>query len=95
MSAMASELNDLSSLLLESEEEETYREASACRSNSSEEKSHPSQVESPTCWWSPRLKELTETKFLPSNPKPLTVISGCTGISAESEVLEARQRHCH
>ena len=84
------ELDELAALLdVDVPHLEQYREASACRSTSSSEKTHPSQIETPTCWWSSRLRSLTNPSLLPSNPKPLKVLSGCSGISAESEVLKA------
>ena len=59
------------------------------QSNLTSEELHPSQVDVPTSWWATRLKTMTDMESLPRRVLPVKVLSGCTGICAEAEVLKA------
>ena len=76
------------------------QEADDCKEQSDSSESEPncgqemvgsplSRVVSRAPWWARRLAALTSHRRLPVSKRPLNVISGCTGVSAESFVLEA------
>ena len=71
-----------------------------CNSESSSSKEDPSVAESApgvkasSPWWALQLALLTRRHFRPPLKRPLNIISGCTGISAESFVCKAGRGGC-
>ena len=48
------------------------------------------EVRSTAPWWALRIVQLTSTVTPPAQQRPWNVISGCSGLSAESWALKAR-----
>ena len=75
------------------------QEANDCREASDEEPRSPrpgifsgtllGMVHSRAPWWARRIAGLTSNLNMPVFRRPLNVVSGCTGVSSESFILEA------
>ena len=48
------------------------------------------EIKASAPWWAVRMAQLTTDYVPPAQTRPVNVISGCTGISAESWALKAR-----
>ena len=73
------------------EEAEKCQVSSDCPSCDAVEVEQSVRLKPSSPWWAFRLVHLTKTHEHPGYPRPLNIISGCTGISAESFVCEAPQ----
>lgn len=69
-------------------------EAVACKSDSCAESEHRAggtRLPTTSPSWAFRLAHMTKSSYPGKLSRPVNVISGCTGISAESFVLKARK----
>ena len=77
---------------LTAEADACYVKSSSSSHDSAEYISPVATVKCSAPWWALRLAQLTSHIQPPQQPRPLNVISGCTGVSPETWALQAASR---
>ena len=83
----------LETMLREEEEEQDQFFDFLCVSDAASSSQNPAP-QAPRLWWARLLKEHTTFNMPDNFPKsPVTLVSGCSGIFSEAEVLKDSQQH--